>query len=66
MIPLRKTIDDVEVAGTTIPKGAQVILALAAGNKDRSVYSRPDAFDSDRGALALLGLRDSPCWLAGG
>lgn len=53
MIPWRKTIDDVEVAGTTIPKGAQVILALAAGNRDPSVYSRPDAFDIDRGTQHL-------------
>jgi cytochrome P450 len=53
MIPWRKTLDDVEVAGTTIPKGAQVILALAAGNRDPLVYSRPDAFDIDRGAQHL-------------
>jgi cytochrome P450 len=53
MIPWRKTLGDVEVAGTTIPKGAQVILALAAGNRDPLVYSRPDAFDIDRGAQHL-------------
>ena len=53
MIPWRKTLDDVEVAGTTIPKGAQVILALAAGNRDPVVYPRPDAFDIDRGAQHL-------------
>ena len=53
MIPWRKTLGDVEVAGTTIPRGAQVILALAAGNRDPLVYDRPDAFDIDRGAQHL-------------
>jgi cytochrome P450 len=53
MIPWRTTLDDVEVVGTTIPKGAQVILALAAGNRDPLAYTRPDTFDIDRGAQHL-------------
>jgi len=53
MIPWRTTLDDVDVAGTTIPKGAQVILALGAGNRDPLVYPRPDAFDIDRSAQHL-------------
>jgi cytochrome P450 len=44
----RNTLDDIEVAGTTIPKGSQVTLALAAGSRDPAHVADPDRFDPDR------------------
>ncbi|HEY0620615.1 MAG TPA: cytochrome P450 [Kribbella sp.] len=44
----RNTLDDIEVAGTTIPKGSPVALALAAGSRDPDSISDPDRFDPDR------------------
>jgi cytochrome P450 len=44
----RNSLDDIEVAGTTIPKGSQVTLALAAGSRDPAHVTEPDRFDPDR------------------
>jgi cytochrome P450 len=44
----RNTLDDIEVAGTTIPKGSQVTLVLAAGSRDPAHVADPDRFDPDR------------------
>jgi cytochrome P450 len=44
----RNAFDDIEVAGTTIPKGSPVTLALAAGSRDPAHVSEPDRFDPDR------------------
>ncbi|MFD4566249.1 cytochrome P450 [Streptomyces sp. NPDC058475] len=39
---------DIDVAGTTIPKGASVVLALASGNRDPKRFHDPDRFDPTR------------------
>lgn len=39
---------DVEVAGTTIPKGSVAMLMLTGGNRDPARYPDPEAFDIDR------------------
>ncbi|MFB8181982.1 cytochrome P450 [Streptomyces sp. NPDC055966] len=39
---------DVDVAGTPIPQGASVILALASGNRDPKRFPDPDRFDPAR------------------
>ncbi|HEY2080897.1 MAG TPA: cytochrome P450 [Streptosporangiaceae bacterium] len=44
----RTAIDDIDVAGTTIPKGAPIVLVLAAGSRDPGSVSHPDVFDPDR------------------
>ena len=47
-LPNRNTLDDIEVAGTTIPKGSPVTLVLAAGSRDPAHVPDPDRFDPDR------------------
>jgi cytochrome P450 len=37
----RDTLDDIEVAGTTIPKGSRVTLVLAAGSRDPAHVTDP-------------------------
>jgi cytochrome P450 len=44
----RTTLDDIDVAGTTIPKGVVVTLALAAGNRDPARFPDPGRFDPER------------------
>jgi cytochrome P450 len=47
-LPQRTTLDEITVAGTTIPKGVLVTLALAAGNRDPEQFVDPDRFDPER------------------
>jgi cytochrome P450 len=44
----RNTLDDIELAGTTIPKGMLVLLSNAAGNRDPARFADPDRFDPER------------------
>jgi cytochrome P450 len=44
----RTTLDEITLAGTTIPNGVLVTLALAAGNRDPERFPDPDRFDPDR------------------
>ena len=44
----RTALDDIDVAGTTIPGGAPIVLVLAAGSRDPAHVSHPDVFDPDR------------------
>jgi cytochrome P450 len=47
-LPQRTTLDEIPLAGTTIPKGVLVTLALAAGNRDPARFKDPDRFDPER------------------
>jgi cytochrome P450 len=47
-LPSRTTLVEIPLAGTTIPKGVVVTLALAAGNRDPVRFSDPDRFDPER------------------
>ncbi|HEY6794201.1 MAG TPA: cytochrome P450 [Kineosporiaceae bacterium] len=47
-IPWRAALDDIEIAGTTIPKGSRIVLVLAAGSRDPAHVHDPDRFDPDR------------------
>jgi cytochrome P450 len=51
----RAPLDDIDLAGTTIAKGAPVTLALAAGNRDPAHTTDPDRFDPDRADNQHLG-----------
>src|SRR5262249_54451911 len=51
----RTTLEDVSVAGVTIPKGVLVTLALAAGNRDPVRFRDPDRFIPEREDNAHLG-----------
>jgi len=44
-LPNRTALDEIALAGTTIPKGVLVTLALAAGNRDPARFPDPDRFD---------------------
>ena len=46
---------DVEVAGTTVPEGAKVLLFLAAANRDPRRWDEPDRFALDRIASGHVG-----------
>jgi hypothetical protein len=52
---MRTAVEDVELAGITIPAGTLVIANTAAANRDPAVYPDPDRFDITReGAPAML------------
>jgi len=44
----RRTVVDVELSGTTIPAGADVLVAIGAANRDPAVFDAPDRFDVRR------------------
>lgn len=46
---------EVEVAGTTIPEGAKVLLFLAAANRDPRRWDQPDRFIADRATSGHVG-----------
>jgi cytochrome P450 len=55
MIPNRTAVEDIEIAGTTIPAGSAVTLLTAAGNRDPAQFDDPDRLDPDRPELQHLG-----------
>jgi cytochrome P450 len=44
----RNTTRDVEMHGTTIPEGAQVVLCMGSANRDEKRWERPNVFDIHR------------------
>jgi cytochrome P450 len=55
----RRTLAPIDIAGVTIPEGADLVLLLAAGNRDASVFPDPDRFDPDRAGARHLGFGGS-------
>jgi cytochrome P450 len=51
----RVTTCPVEIAGTSVPQGADVMLNYAAANRDPEVFDRPDDFIPDRKPNPHLG-----------
>ena len=44
----RKALVDTEIAGTPIPKGANILLLMGSANRDPSVFEEPEVFDIER------------------
>ncbi|RKN47501.1 cytochrome P450 [Micromonospora endolithica] len=44
----RWAVEDLEIAGTPVPKGAMVIAALGSANRDETVFPDPDRLDVNR------------------
>ncbi|SDO35288.1 Cytochrome P450 [Methylobacterium phyllostachyos] len=55
----RRTLSAIDIAGVTIPEGADLVLLLAAGNRDEAVFPDPDRFDPDRTGTRHLGFGGS-------
>ena len=51
----RCALENIEIAGTTIPRGAPIALVLAAGSRDPDHVPDPDRFNPDREYLEHLG-----------
>jgi cytochrome P450 len=51
----RVALDDITVGDVTIPRGAPIVLALAAGNRDPDHVCAPESFDPGRLANQHLG-----------
>jgi cytochrome P450 len=45
---MRRTVDPVEVAGSSVPAGRPLLLGLGAANRDPDVFDDPDSFVVDR------------------
>jgi len=54
-LPNRVALADIDVAGTTIRKGARIVLLTAAANRDPDRFADPDRFDPDRGDIEHVG-----------
>jgi cytochrome P450 len=61
----RFVLDDVEMAGVTIPKGSGVRLLLAAGNRDPDRFPEPDRFWPDRPDNQHLGFNSGDHYCLG-
>jgi len=48
VVPNRWALADIDIAGTTIPRGSNVILLVASGNRDPARFRDPERFDPDR------------------
>src|ERR1700752_2416580 len=46
--PSRSALADIEIAGTTIPKGSPIYLMYGAANRDARRFPNPNAFDPQR------------------
>ena len=44
----RKALEDIDIAGARIPKGATIVLMTASGNRDPQRFPDPDRLDPDR------------------
>ena len=45
---VRVTLDDVEVSGTTLPKGTNVLGMIISANRDEAIFDQPDVLDLGR------------------
>lgn len=62
---LRTTLEDVDIGGTTIPKGAFVVLMLASGSRDPQHFPNADQFDVYREDNRHFGFGGGPHFCVG-
>jgi cytochrome P450 len=62
---LRTTLEDVDIGGTTIPKGAFVVLMLASGSRDPKHFPHADQFDVYREDNRHFGFGGGPHFCVG-
>jgi cytochrome P450 len=53
--PTRTALDDIEIAGTTIPKGSPIIVLYGSGNRDPNRFKNPDQVDLEREDIEHIG-----------
>ena len=53
--PTRTALEDIEIDGTTIPKGSPIIVVYASGNRDPKRFKNPDEVDLERSDNEHLG-----------
>ena len=46
--PTRSALEDIEIAGTTIPKGAPIFVVYGSANRDPERFENPDKLDLER------------------
>jgi cytochrome P450 len=46
--PTRTALEDIEIAGTAIPKGSPIIVVYGSGNRDPGRFTNPDEVDLER------------------
>lgn len=61
----RRALSAIDIAGTTIPEGADIVLLLASGNRDPAVFRDPDRFDPDRPDIRHFGFGGGLHYCAG-
>ncbi|HEY8007858.1 MAG TPA: cytochrome P450 [Methylocella sp.] len=61
----RKTLAEIHIAGTVIPKGAPLILLFASGNRDPNRFRDPDTFDPNRRDNLHFGFGGGPHYCIG-
>ncbi|MBP7335696.1 cytochrome P450 [Niveispirillum sp.] len=61
----RVAMEDYDVSGVTIPKGARVMILYACANRDERRYPDPDLYDIDRDQRDLLAWGTGPHMCAG-
>ncbi len=47
-VPQRSALVDIDMMGTTIPKGSPIVLMLGAANRDKDRFPDAETFDADR------------------
>ena len=56
--------EDVEIAGTTIPRGEMVLAVLASANRDERQFAHPDTLDIAREPNRHLAFGQAACTTA--
>ncbi len=57
--------EDMTIGETTVPKGDNMLLLLAAAHRDPAAVERPDVFDPDRTTIRHLGFGKGPHFCIG-